>query len=241
MPVHATMIPLSMHSRSGGHTIGWDLAFSGDAPPLLLLPERLYAAPFPKAKALVGTPLARYDGRLEVDGAPLEVDGWVGSQNHNWGRKHTDEYAWGQVAGFDGEPSAFLELSTARVKLGPAKTPWLTPLVLRLGERELRFSALWRAARNRGAYDIDAFRWEFAARSADARVEGRIEAPRESFVGLPYDDPPGGRKTCLNSKVGRCTLRLELDGVARTLESARRAAFEILTTRDDHGVPVLPV
>jgi hypothetical protein len=43
----------------------------------------------------------------------------VGSQNHNWGSRHTDHYAWGQVAGFDDDPDAFLELSTARVRVGP--------------------------------------------------------------------------------------------------------------------------
>ena len=46
---------------------------------------------------------------IDVDGVSHAVDGWVGSQNHNWGRKHTDRYAWGQVAGFDDAPGSFLE------------------------------------------------------------------------------------------------------------------------------------
>ena len=36
------------------------------------------------------------------------LERWIGSQNHNWGRKHTDSYAWGQVAGFDDAPQTFL-------------------------------------------------------------------------------------------------------------------------------------
>jgi hypothetical protein len=48
---------------------------------------------------------------------------WVGSQNHNWGSKHTDRYSWGQVAGFDAHPESFLEVATARLKLGPLWTP----------------------------------------------------------------------------------------------------------------------
>ena len=66
-----------------GHTLAWDLRYTGGQPPLLFLPERLYAAPVPKAKTLVGRPLARFTGTLTIDGEPLAIDDWVGSQNHN--------------------------------------------------------------------------------------------------------------------------------------------------------------
>lgn len=222
--------------------LAWELTWSGGAAPLLLLPEALYAGRFPKAKALVPRPLVRFAGRFTIDGEALGgdggIDGWIGSQNHNWGSRHTDEYAWGQVAGFDGAPDTFLELSTARVKLGPMKTPWLTPIVLRDGARELRFSTLLRAARNRGRYDERTFVWTFAGEAEGVSIEGRIEAPREAFVALPYANPPGGTKTCLNTKVARCVLTLREGGRTRELVSERRAAFEILTDRADHGIPV---
>lgn len=218
--------------------LAWDLRWTGGGAPLLLLPERLYSGGFPKAKALVPRPLVRFEGRFTIDGEDLGVDGWIGSQNHNWGSRHTDEYAWGQVAGFDDAPDVFLELSTARVKLGPTKTPWLTPIVLRDGARELRLSSLLRAARNRGHYDERTFVWTFEGASKGVSIEGRIEAPREAFVALPYANPPGGTKTCLNTKVARCVVRLREGGRTRELVSERRAAFEILTDRTDHGIPV---
>jgi len=101
------------------HRISWHLAYRGDAEPLFLLPLNLYDAPLPKAKSLVGLPMALFDGSLSVDGKGIEVANWVGSQNHNWGAKHTDLYAWGQVAGFDTHPDSFLEVATARLKVGP--------------------------------------------------------------------------------------------------------------------------
>lgn len=223
----------------GGHRLGWDLRWSGAGEPLLLLPERLYEGSFPKAKALVGAPLARFDGRLEVDGAAVEVDGWVGSQNHNWGVKHTDEYAWGQVAGFDEAPDAFLEVSTARLHLGPVRTPWLTPLVLRLDGREHRLSGILRAAtRNRGRYDVGELRWSFAAGDGDVRIEGTIDAGVEDFVALPYDNPPGGTKICLNTKVARCVLDVQVGGRTVRLQS-HRAAFEILGDEPHPRIPVI--
>jgi hypothetical protein len=188
----------------------------------------------------VGAPLAVFRGEVRVDDVVHPIDGWTGSQNHNWGSQHTDEYAWGQVAGFDNAPDSFLEVTTARVRLGPLWSPWMTLAVLRHDGEELAFNALPTALRARGRYGF--FSWAFASRAGGASLEGRIEAPPEVFVGLPYDNPPGGRKTCLNSKLARCALTLRRPGREPVeLVTRHRAAFEIITDRTDHHVPVLGV
>lgn len=200
------------------------------------VPPGLYAGAFPKAKALVSAPQARFDGTLSVDGVDHVIDGWTGSQNHNWGSRHTDEYAWGQVAGFDAAPDVFLECSTASVRLGPLRTPWLTLIVLRLDGEELRLNSLWQALRAR--QNLRFFDWHFDSRADGIRIRGRIQAPASSFVALPYYNPPGGTKTCLNTKLAACELTVERDGQPqRQLTSRHRAAFEILTDRHDHNLP----
>jgi hypothetical protein len=223
---------------SRGHRIQWDLSFAGDARPLFLLPPGLYAGGFPKAKTLVGLPMARYDGTLFVDGARMDIEGWTGSQNHNWGAKHTDRYAWGQVAGFDNAPDSFLEVATGQLKLGPLWTPRMTPLVLRHGGEEYALRTLWQAvARAQGRFGY--FHWNFRSRAPGIQVEGSISAPKEAFVGLRYYNPPGGQKRCLNSKLASCRLSVKRDGrPEETLETAHRAAFEILTDDVDHGVEI---
>ncbi len=228
---------LDGQAASGGHHVQWSLRYAGGDEPLLLLPHSYYARRFPKAKVLVGTPHAVYDGELVVDGERVAIDGWVGSQNHNWGSKHTDHYAWGQVAGFDNDPDAFLECSTARVKVGPLWTPWLTLIVLRTGGREFALNTLRQALGAKGRFEY--FTWDVDSRRADVRIHGRIEAPRSAFVALRYDNPPGGAKTCLNTKLAACELVLEQSGQPpRTLSTAHRAAFEILTDDQSHGVPL---
>jgi hypothetical protein len=219
---------LTGSASRGSHTLRWSLRYASDDAPILLLPEGLYAGGFPKAKALVGAPFARFDGSLDVDGEAISIDGWIGSQNHNWGSEHTARYAWGQVAGFDDAPGAFLELSTARVRLGPALTPPMTVLVLRLDGEELRFSSIPRALRARGRYAP--FQWAFETGDRHTSIAGTIAAPAWSFVALPYYDPPGRTKTCLNSKLARCDLTVARRGrPTRTLSTASRAAFEILS------------
>jgi hypothetical protein len=220
-------------AASGGHAIGWDLRYGGGQAPLLLLPERLYAARLPRAKALVGQPLARFDGTLAVDGEVIDVDGWVGSQNHNWGSRHTDRYAWGQVAGFDEEPDAFLECSTARLRAGPVWLPPMSPVVLRLRGETLAWNALPRAVRARGRYAP--YAWRIQTSSGVGSLALRIWAEPAEFVALRYGNPPGGTKICLNSKTARCELTLQRGDRTLSLFSSR-AAFEILDDRAPPGV-----
>ena len=225
-------------AASGGHSIAWDLGYRGEEAPLLLLPERLYDGGFPKAKALVGTPNARYGGTLTVDGEPVAIDGWVGSQNHNWGRRHTDRYAWGQVAGFDGVPDSFLECSTAQIKLGPLWSPRFSLVVLRVEGETYAINALSRAVLARGRWRY--FDWSIHTRQHGVEIEVEVSAPRERFVGLRYANPPGGSKVCLNSKLARAAVVLRRPGRPELrLECTHRAAFEILTDDDAHGVPVV--
>ncbi|HEU5293946.1 MAG TPA: hypothetical protein VFU71_04075 [Burkholderiaceae bacterium] len=224
--------------QAQGHHVVWDLRFAAGQSTLLLLPERLYEGGFPKAKSLVSRPLARFDGGLSVDGQRIDVQGWAGSQNHNWGRQHTDRYAWGQVAGFDGgHDESFLEVASAKLKIGPLWTPWLTPIVLRHRGREHRLNALGRSLRARAS--VHGFEWHFESRADGVHLRGHIGAERGDFVGLRYANPSGGSKLCLNSKIARAQVTLRhADGTSETLLSERRAAFELLADDGDHGVPM---
>jgi hypothetical protein len=229
---------LEGEAASGGSRISWSLRFTSPRPPLLLLDRPLYRTPLPRAKALVSSPLAVFAGSLVVDGQAWPVEDWVGSQNHNWGSQHTTRYAWGQVAGFEGSPDAFLEVGTAQIRLGPIMTPPLTALVLRLGDEELALNTLWRSFRARAGYGY--FHWHFETGDGRNEVSGTITGAARDFVGLPYYDPPGGTLTCLNSKIARCDLRVRRPGrPTLTLRTPDRAAFEILTSATDHGVRVL--
>lgn len=228
---------LEGRARSKNHTLRWQLDYAGDEPPVFLLPQRMYDRGFPKAKALVGMPDALYRGVLTIDGEAVRVDGWLGTQNHNWGSRHTDAYAWGQVAGFDGAADAFLECATAKLRVGGVPLPSLTTLVLRADDKEYRLNGVWQALRATGRYEF--FDWHLDSRARDVRVRAHLHAPKDAFVALRYDDPPGGAKACLNTKIAACEVTLDLAGKpSRSFGTANRAAFEILTTRTDHGVSI---
>lgn len=221
------------------HRARWDLHYAGDAKPVLFLPQKLYGAALPKAKAVCQRPHVVFSGSLEIDGERIEIDHWVGSENHNWGSKHTDTYAWGQVVGFDNAPDALLECATVRLKLGPFWTPHLTLMVLRVDGQDYPLNALRQALRAQGRWSY--FDWTFDTRDphSGVRMHGRFHAPKEAFVGLTYYNPPGGSHTCLNSKIAACELSLERPGMpSLQLATRHRAAFEILTDDVAHAVPL---
>ncbi len=226
---------------AGGHSLYWNLAFSGDGAPLFLLPAELYETPVPSAKSLVGLPLAVYDGVLRVDGRDIAVADWVGSQNHNWGVRHTDHYAWGQVAGFDADPETFLEVATARRRIGSDWSPFMTPIVLRHRGRQISLNSASQMARAEASFSYTM--WKFKSQTDEMLIDGTIAAPREAFVGFRYRNPPGGTKEVLNTKIASRELhvtRRQPDGTSRTeiLSTRNRAAFEILTDERDHGIEI---
>jgi hypothetical protein len=229
---------------AGADEIAWDLKFDEGAPPLLLFPsEALYEVEaFPRSKLLSPHPDSRFEGRVSVGGAEWRVAGWPGMQGHNWGRGHALRYAWAHVNAFRDAPGTVFEGFSAKVRLGPVATPYLSLLFLRHRGRDFDF----RGIRQWLSRDVSVGRyfWAFAAESEDARLAGRIEAPAEDFAGLTYEDPDGARAACLNSKIARARLELferagpRFEPIA-TLEADRSAALELLVRERDHGIRML--
>ena len=234
---------LSSHFFQGaienkGNALMWEMTFGGNSSPILLLPLNLYQGKFPAAKSLVSLPLAHFNGSLAINGETISIADWIGSQNHNWGIRHTDLYAWGQVAGFDSHPESFLEVATARLRLGPLWTPPITLLVLRHNHKEYALTELLQGIRAYGKFQY--FIWEFKSKTKDVEIEGEITAPSQAFIGLNYYNPPGGNKYCINTKIAECRLQFKdkTTGKTDTLATKHRAAFEILTSDQNHGITI---
>jgi hypothetical protein len=235
----------SLDDRSATGSVegaSWKLAIEpGDEAPVKLLTERGYRAPFPTAKTLVRHPLARFDGNLELNEIRLDIDGWIGSVNHNWGRRHTPAYAFGQVCGFDDAPNSTLEIVTARAGLGPVLAPPVTLFVLRYranSATEFAVRSVLNARHTRGTYRP--FAWSFGARVDGLSMEGEISAEPTAVIGLTYTDTNGKSKYCYNSAIASCRLRLSGAAVGTVeLTARRRAMFEILTDVRNNEVELL--
>jgi hypothetical protein len=223
----------------GNRSARWDLRITpGNEQPVKLLTDRGYAGRFPTAKTMVRHPLASFDGLLELDEMRVTVDGWTGSVNHNWGRRHTPAYAFGQVCGFDESPESTLEIVTARAALGPISLPTATLFVFRHGGQEFAVRSIPATLRTHGRYRP--FSWSFGARVDELMLEGEITAEPGDVIGLTYTDTDGAAKYCYNSALATC--RIQLAGKAFgciELAASHRAMFEILTDSRHDTVPLL--
>ena len=217
----------------------WDLQITpGSQQPVKLLTERAYKARIPTAKTTVRHPLARFDGRLELDDIRLALDGWTGSVNHNWGTKHTPAYAFGQVCGFDDAPESSLEIVTARAAIGPVKTPAATLFVFRHAGVEFAVRSVLGSLQTRGQYRP--FIWSFGGRVGDQMIEGEITVEPADVIGLTYTDTDGTSKYCYNSAIASCRMQLAGKTFERgELVATRRAMFEILSDTRHETVPLL--
>ncbi|MDG4666076.1 hypothetical protein [Mycobacterium sp. 236(2023)] len=216
----------------------WDLAITpGAAEPVRVLTDRAYERKFPAAKTTVRHPLAQFDGRLEIAGRGVDVDGWVGSINHNWGTRHTPAYAYGQVCGFDNAPESTLEIVTARAALGSVLLPGVTLFVFRHGGQEFAVRAIRGSLKTHGRYSP--FTWTFGARVGEQMIEGEITTVPGDVIGLTYADTHGGVKYCYNSAIANCRIQVAGKAFNRTELVSRRAMFEILTDERLEAVPLL--
>jgi hypothetical protein len=225
--------------EADGHSASWEMRIDpGDEKPVKLLTERGYRAKFPTAKTTVRHPLATFDGHLTLDEGRLDVDSWIGSVNHNWGKRHTPAYAFGQVCGFDESPDASLEIVTAHAAVGPLTLPATTLFVLRHARGEVAVRSILAARRTHGTYEP--FTWTFGGRSGRATMEGEITADPSDVIGLTYYDTTGHAKYCYNSALATCRIMLRDSAFGNVeLVASRRAMFEILLSEPHPSVPVL--
>ncbi|PRC43682.1 hypothetical protein C6A85_000000104075 [Mycobacterium sp. ITM-2017-0098] len=216
----------------------WDLSIvPGGQDPVRVLTDRGYRARFPTAKTMVRHPLARFDGSVEIAGHRIDVNGWTGSVNHNWGTRHTPAYAYGQVCGFDNAPDSTLEIVTARAAVGPLLLPGVTLFVFRHEGLGFAVRTIRGSMQSHGHYTP--FTWTFGARVGEQMIEGEITTVPADVIGLTYPDTHGGVKYCYNSAIAHCRIQVAGKAFERAELVSRRAMSEILTDDALTSVPLL--
>jgi hypothetical protein len=221
---------LTDHGTRGAiDDVSWDLTWAPGASaehvhPLL---ERLKIA-----KTVLTLPQAdvAVSGRVTLPGRTLTFDGAHGGQAHLWGAKHSLRWAWAHCGDFvtaDGTPApgTFLDgVSVFVARFGRVIGP-STPVVGRLFGEDFRATAPLAVLRAPSRFALTS--WAFTVRDGRRRVEGEVDAPAASLVGVTYTDPDGERAYCYNSEVA--SMRLSVwDGerFLGTLVSRGRAHFE---------------
>ena len=179
-PPDAAAGPEKFRGRAtlGPHEAHWDLAVTGGQPPLRpLRPAALYRAPLPRTKLEASVPDGLVTGVLEIDGRTVAVSGWRGTVGHNWGSEHADSWVWLHAADFGAAPEAWLDVVLARIRVGPARSPWTAMGALSLAGNRIVLGGLGRRTRVEASPGRLHCRRSFAARPAPADGGHRRTAP----------------------------------------------------------------
>jgi hypothetical protein len=88
--------------------------------------------------------------------------------------------------------------------------------------------------KNRGLISLR--RWEATARGSGVRVRAELSAETDDLVGLHYPNPRGAMTYCLNTKLARARVEIDLPGGRSIVANSRAAALEIGTRDPRHGV-----
>jgi hypothetical protein len=221
-------------------TASWDLTFAGDAEPCRYLPaDWLYEAPLPRTKFVAPFPIARFGGRLEIDGEEIELGGWPGMIGHNWGSEHAERWVWLEGTGFEDDPDAYFDAGGARIKLGRRTTPWLPSGMLSLEGEDHRLGGFGKI--RAASIEAESTACEFVLPGKGVVVRGRVSAPKKDFVGWVYADPKGPEHHTVNCSVSDLELSVERPGKPdRKLTLTGGAAYEFGMRETDHGIPIQP-
>ena len=172
------------------------------------------------------------DGTVAFGDRELTLSGARGGQAHLWGSKHANRWAWVHCNDFAGHAGAFVDGVSVFVprfgrEIGPS-----TPVVGRF--RDDDFVANGPAAVVRAPSTFGLTSWRFEATAGKRRIVCEVDAPRESLVGVTYNDPDGDLAYCYNSEASSMRISV-FDKAGRwgspwmlrdTLESDGRAHFE---------------
>ena len=219
--------------------VGWNLRFQPDACPNRLLPSVFYSEWMPTTKLTSPVTLGLCNGTIRCAGEVLDADGALISLGHNWGRKHTPRYVWGQARGVvDSEPF-FWEGFSLPLAADSTSRGSVTSCVMTVSGRPYRFNSPVSMANNRAEIRRDS--WYFHCQGRDGLLEGHMDFTPDSVAALRTIQPDGTVLACLNSMMSSGALSFIPRGGGKrwSVKLANDAALEILTPDLDHGVPVL--
>jgi hypothetical protein len=222
----------------GEQTARWDLSVTGGQPPLRpLRPPILYRTPLPRTKVEATVPDGQVTGLLDVDGRRVSVSGWRGTVGHNWGSEHADSWVWLHAAGFATAPEVWLELVLARIRVGPARSPWTAMGALSLSGERILLGGLGRRPR----VDARPGRLTADVPSPGAQLQLSVITDDDDPVAVSYADPRGGTRAVMHAALASVELILRRPGSGELTLSSSRGAYEYGTRQGAPGIVPQPL
>lgn len=220
------------HMKQSSHTLEWDLHFTPGVS-LKHYPALMYILPLPKTRFLAPHLSMKISGSLVIDGRRTLLPDVPGHQAHLWGTEQGHRWAWANCNTFQEDPDAVFEALTAQVKIGPRLSPPISLLFFWVDGQRYAFQYPHHWFRNISRYDRQS--WHLEASKGNRYFIVDLRARPEDQMEVPYEDPTGSHRLCLNTKLA--DLRLDVLKksagsweLTKRLTAKRSAAFEVVET-----------
>ena len=169
--------------------------------------------------------------------ARLPRPGGEGTVGHNWGSEHADSWVWLHAADFGGAPDAWLDLVLARIRVGPARSPWTAMGALSIARDRIVLGGLGR----RSGVDARPDRLTADVPSPHARLRLSVTTDDGDPIAVPYTDPRGGTRTVRHAALATVELTLHRPGDRELTLSSSRGAYEYGTRQGMPGIVPQPL
>jgi hypothetical protein len=134
---------------------------------------------------------------------------------------------WLHAAGFGAAPEVWLDLVLARIRVGPARSPWTAMGALSLAGDRIVLGGLGRRPR----VDARPGRLTAGVPSPHARLQLSVTTGADDPVAVPYTDPRGGTRTVRHAALAGVELIVRRPGHRELTLSSSRGAYEYGTAR----------
>ncbi len=218
--------------------VRWELLWEPADRPGLPVHPLVERARLARTMYVIPQPSVAIEGSVTFDGREIELSGARGAQAHLWGAKHAGQWGWmhaSDLESTDGEPRAgdWIDgISIVGRRFGRAVGPHTSVVGCLLGD-EFEATSPRSVLRATSSSTLACYRAQTA--TGTRRVAFDVQAPRETLVGVTYDDPDGELMRCWNTEVASAHIwvwdRTSRRGGAPwmlrdTLQAPGRACFE---------------
>lgn len=221
--------------EKGDKRMAWDIKWEHTEHPLCHFPYRwMYRAPFPRTKMISPHPNLCVSGTLEVGKDSYHFDRAPGQQSHLWGTEYANSWVWSHCNSFN-EESALWEGLSARIRIGPWRSPAITIFFLHFRNRLYLIHSFTSILRNKSKSELGL--WKFQGQGNGISITGEASANFEDMLGAQYTDPNGEKRWCHNSKLGDLKLHIiTADSAKTTLTATGTCAIEWVQREPDDRV-----
>lgn len=224
------------------HQVSWELEFEDPTITSCLYPYvSFYKKSFPKTKFMEPRLSTFISGQITVNGKTTSFERLPGHQAHIWGREYALSWAWGHCNTFEEDPNLVFEGLTARVPLGPFKSPSLKLLQFFWEGKQYRANTFISWLTNQSNHDL--LHWDFEAICGTTRFVGHLTRNTSQIVGVEYQGPNGDKHYCHNSMLSSMELSVYRKNLGKwNLQKkyhSPSAAFETVESYPDSRVAFL--